>query len=49
VFFQARFDAFAEQRAVLAIEVATIGNGLEFIDAKSFLGLASDVCQLRSI
>src|SRR6516165_3037124 len=34
---------------LIAVEVATVGNGLEFIDAESFLGLASDVGELRSI
>jgi hypothetical protein len=30
-------------------KVATIGNGLEFIDAESVPGLASDVRELPSI
>jgi hypothetical protein len=38
-----------KQRISSLLKVATIGNGLEFIDAESVLGLTSDVCELRSI
>jgi hypothetical protein len=33
----------------LAAVVAPIGNGLELVNAEDFLGMASDVCELRSI
>jgi hypothetical protein len=49
-FWQHDCDAsFVARENLIAVEVATIGNGLEFIDAESVLGLASDVCELRSI
>jgi hypothetical protein len=32
-----------------AAVVAPIGDGFEFVDAKDFLRLASNVCELRSI
>jgi hypothetical protein len=41
--------SFIARQNLIAVEVATIGNGLEFIDAESVLGRASDVCELRSI
>jgi hypothetical protein len=49
-FWQRDCDAsFVAPQNLIAVEVATIGNGLEVIDAESVLGLASDVCELRSI
>jgi hypothetical protein len=41
--------SFVARQNPIAVEVATISNGLEFIYAESVLGLASDVCELCSI
>ena len=41
-----RDAGFVTREDFVAAVVATIGNGLEFVNAEDFLGLARDVCEL---